>query len=89
MTGNSTGKESDHDLRCRKGDRWVWPGQLKDKGQKRSLPFGVWMNAWFYSVSPFLFCFVLFSRPNGLIYQKFRNQFLAFSIFQSESSSPA
>jgi hypothetical protein len=28
-----------------------------------------------------LFCF---SRPNGLIYQKFRNQFLAFSIFQSE-----
>lgn len=26
----------------------------------------------------------LFCRPNGLIYQKFRNQFLAFSIFQSE-----
>lgn len=30
----------------------------------------------------------VFSRPNGLIYQKFRNQFLAFSIFQSEYSSP-
>ena len=26
----------------------------------------------------------LLCRPNGLIYQKFRNQFLAFSIFQSE-----
>lgn len=26
----------------------------------------------------------LFCRPNGLIYQKFRDQFLAFSIFQSE-----
>lgn len=30
----------------------------------------------------------VFSRPNGLIYQKFRNQFLAFSIFQSEYPSP-
>lgn len=27
-------------------------------------------------------------RPNGLIYQKFRNQFLAFSIFQSEFPAP-
>lgn len=27
-------------------------------------------------------------RPNGLIYQKFRSQFLAFSIFQSECLLP-
>ena len=33
----------------------------------------------------FIFAFPpLLCRPNGLIYQKFRNQFLAFSIFQSE-----
>lgn len=35
-----------------------------------------------------MFYLCVFSRPNGLIYQKFRNQFLAFSIFQSEYSSP-
>ncbi|KAF7484215.1 Hypothetical predicted protein [Marmota monax] len=32
---------------------------------------------------------VMLTWPNGLIYQKFRNQFLAFSIFQSECLSPA